>query len=115
MKKTNIRKTMIAVLAAAMCATGAVIPTSADNVSVCANSVHSWIHAPTHGSIVDNGQPESYCRNISYYQCVETCTHPTCTASRMINHHDIQPHTPGYQNSSSGVIRVCMDCGYQFN
>ena len=114
MKKTNIRKTMIAVLAAAMCATGAVIPTSADSFSVCANNEHTWVHT-SHGSIVDHGQPETYCRNISYYQCLYTCKHPTCTATMMKNHHDIQEHAPGYQNSSSGVIRVCLLCGYRFD
>ncbi len=114
MKKTNIRKTMIAVLAAAMCTTGAVIPTSADNVSVCKNNDHIWIHA-SHGSIVDNGQPETYCRNISYYQCLYTCKHQTCTATLMQNHYDVQAHAPGYQSSPSGVIRVCMLCGYLFD
>ena len=49
MKKTTLRKTLIAMLAATMCATGAVIPTSAVSVEPCADHTHEYCHI-SHGS-----------------------------------------------------------------
>ena len=98
-------------LAAAMCATGAVIPTSA-NVELC-ESVHSWYHI-SHGSSVDHGTDRTYCYNIDYYQCVYRCLHAGCSASTMKNHNDSQEHQPIYKESSGGVIHTCSLCGYLF-
>ena len=111
MKKTTARKTLIAMLAAAMCATGAVIPTSA-NVELC-SSGHNWYHA-SHGSYVDHGTDRTYCYNINYYQCVYRCFHTGCSASTMMNHHEYQEHQPIYKDSSDGVIHTCSLCGYLF-
>lgn len=107
MKKMNIRKTMIAVLAAAMCATGAVIPTSAD--SQCTNG-HSLVHL--HGSS-STTTDSTYCYYTQYYQCVESCRN--CSYSTMFNHTESKEHFKIYSNGPGGLVRKCADCGYIFS
>lgn len=108
MKKTNIRKTMIAVLAAAMCATGAVIPTSAR--SQCAAYGHTLVHAHGSKTVTSDAQ---YCYYIQYYQCAEYCT--VCNYSTMFNHVESKEHFMIYASGPGGVVRKCADCGYVYS
>ncbi len=109
MKKMNIRKTMIAVLAAAMCATGAVIPTSA-RAGYCDAHGHSFYHK-SHGSISVVNDP-GYCYYYNYYQCIEECYY--CGATRMTNCTVSQEHSYIYKNINGTLVRMCDLCGATF-
>ena len=110
MKKTTLRKTLIAMLAAAMCATGAVIPTSARDYSTLSCN-HTGPHQ-SHGSHTLSGSDAKYCYTYHYYQCLYLCN--LCNNLFMANHSESQEHSPIYKNGPGGLIRVCDLCGYQF-
>ena len=108
MKKTTLRKTLIAMLAAAMCATGAVIPTSARYVQECN---HNYTHV-SHGSTVDHGKDATYCYNIDYYQCVYRCN--KCNNSIMDNHHEFREHNFVLQYEAHQTYLECSYCRYRY-
>ena len=106
MKKMNIRKTMIAVLAAAMCATGAVVVSATQQ------------HFHTQGSHISHGgsntiTDEYYCYFTRYSQCLFSCA--TCGETFMSSHDEYKEHTPIYASGSGGLVRKCADCGYIFS
>ena len=107
MKKITLRKTLIAMLAAAMCVTGAVIPTSARYVQECN---HNYTHV-SHGSTVDHGSDATYCYNIDYYQCVYRCN--KCNNSIMGNHSASQKHDFVLQYEAHNTYLECVYCGYR--
>ena len=107
MKKITLRKTLIAMLAAAMCVTGAVIPTSARYVPECD---HNYIHV-SHGSAVEHGRDATYCYSIDYYQCVYRCD--TCGDSIMANHNESQIHNFVLQYEAHQTYLECVYCGYR--
>ena len=109
-EKMNIRKTMIAVLATAMCATGAVIPTSAVTASEC--PPHSIVH--NHGNYVDYGTDSTYCYRTGYVQCSEYCT--KCSYSTMYNHTlSSRTHTEELYYEAYEVHIRCSYCGYMIS
>lgn len=106
----NIRKTMIAVLATAMCATGAVIPTSAVTASEC--PPHSIVH--NHGNYVDYGTDSAYCYRTGYVQCSEYCT--KCSYSTMYNHTlSSRTHTEKLYYEAHEVHIRCSYCVYMIS
>ena len=106
MKKTNIRKTMIAVLAAAMCATGAVIPAAA-NTTTC---YHKYVHV-AHGSPSSRSGDSQCCYYIDYFQCVYECS--WCHNSTMGNHTEGRPHTMDQlYYEAHHVYMQCSNCSY---
>lgn len=107
MKRTNIRKTMIAVLAAAMCATGAVIPSTANTASVC----HHSYECVSHGSSSSRSGDSQCCYYIDYFQCVFACK--WCDHTMMSNHTEGRPHTLDLlYYEAHHVYMQCSYCSY---
>ena len=109
MKKTTLRKTLIAMLAAAMCATGAVIPTSARG-DYCNVNGQFFVHK-SHGSMSVVDDP-AYCYYYNYYQCIEECYY--CGTTRMTNCTVSQMHSYIYKNINGTLVRMCDLCGEVF-
>ena len=109
MKKTTLRKTLIAMLAAAMCATGAVIPTSAVSVEPCADHTHEYCHI-SHGSDYTSSGSGDVCYYIHYTQCVYHCSR--CGNSIMGNHTDSVSHDYELYYEAHNTYLKCRVCGY---
>lgn len=108
MKKTNIRKMMIAVLAAAMCATGVVIPTSAQ-VETCADHTHELTHV-SHGSSNTSSGSGDVCYYIHYTQCLYRCDR--CGNTYMGHHTDSISHDYEPYYEAHNIYMRCKTCGY---
>ena len=108
MKKMNIRKTMIAVLAAAMCATGAVIQTSA-KVEPYADHTHELTHV-SHGSSYTSSGSGDVCYYIHYTQCLYRCS--VCNNTYMGHHTESVSHDYELYYEAHTMYMKCKTCGH---